>query len=78
MKLSNICCVITWMGDRLSIALCSGSMHEPCVGLQYFHLRPACLRLTNIVQFSSIEVFHCCVSTWMGDRLGGFMYWVCA
>ena len=27
-------------------------MHEPCVGLQYFRLRPACLRLTNLVQFS--------------------------
>ena len=28
-------------------------MHEPCVGLQYFRLRPACLRLTNLVQFNN-------------------------
>ena len=33
MKLSNICCVSTWMGDRLS-ASCIGSMHEPCAGLR--------------------------------------------
>ena len=45
MKVSNICCVSTWRGDRLSIASCSGSMHEACVELQYFRLRPACLRL---------------------------------
>ena len=32
-------------------ASCIGSMHEPCVGVQYFRLRPACLRLTNLVQF---------------------------
>ena len=31
MKLSNICCISTWMGDRLSIASCGGSMHEPCI-----------------------------------------------
>ena len=51
MKLSNICCVSTLIGDPLSIASCSESMHEPCVGLQYFRLRPACLRLINLVQF---------------------------
>ena len=51
--LSNICYVITWMGDHLSIASCGGSIHEPCIGLQYFCLRPACLRLIiNLVQFS--------------------------
>ena len=54
MKLSNICCVSTWMGDRLS-ASCIGSMHEPCVGLQYFRLRPVCLRL---IPFSSIFSFQ--------------------
>ena len=50
----HICCVSTWMCDRLSIASCCRSMHEPCVGLQYFRLRPACLRLINLVQFSFI------------------------
>ena len=59
MKLSNICCVSTLMGDRLSITLCSGSMHEPCVGLKYFRLRPACLRLINLVQFMYILVHGC-------------------
>ena len=51
MKLSNICCVSTWMGDRLSIASCIGSMHDPCVVLQYFRLRPVCLGLIPLVQF---------------------------
>ena len=45
------------MGDRLSIASCSWSMHEPCVGLQYFRLRPVRLRLINLVQFS-FNIMH--------------------
>ena len=51
MKLSNICCVSTWMDGRLIIASCSGFMHEPCIGLQYFFLRPVCLRMINLVKF---------------------------
>ena len=51
MRLSNICCFSAWMGDRFSIASCIGSMHEPCVGLEYFRLRPVCLRLIPLVQF---------------------------
>ena len=39
-------------------------MHEPCVGLQYFRLRPACLRLTNLVQFRDYERNH----TWNSER----------
>ena len=72
MKLSNICCVSTWMVDRLSIASCSGYMHEPCIGLQYFRLRPACLRLTNIVQFKLyIGIGHIVISL---DKIGYQVY----
>ncbi len=31
---------------------------KPCVGLHYFRLRPACLRLTNLVQFSESLNFN--------------------
>ena len=56
MKLSNICCVSTWMGDRLSITSCSGSMHEPCVGLQYFSSK-TCLSKTDPLSSIYFSVF---------------------
>ena len=55
MKLSNICCVSTWMGDRLSIDLLLhvvGLCMSLALGYSTFRLRPACLRLIHLVQFN--------------------------
>ena len=54
---SNILIRIKKLRDALqgrrhsALLFTSSGQIEPCVGVQYFRLRPACLRLTNLVQF---------------------------